>query len=89
VTIGPVIRKPIIPYDTGGTAGKLIEHTAGIRPRVQSMPRSAGADAHPYFVHRATWVEDVGFWVELVDAPALPAKPVRVPPRAEREPAGS
>jgi hypothetical protein len=31
--------------------------------------------AAPYYVHAATWVDGAGYWVELVDAPALPAQP--------------
>ena len=45
MTAGPDIGKQVAHVSAGGLAGELIEHIAEIRPRVEPMPRRAGADA--------------------------------------------
>ena len=48
VTVGPGIGEEIAHVSAGGTGGELIEHVAEIRPRVETVPRRAGADAQQH-----------------------------------------
>jgi hypothetical protein len=45
---GPYIGEEITHVIAAGSAGKLIEHVAEVRPRVESVPRRAGADAQKH-----------------------------------------
>ncbi len=48
VTNGPGVGEEIADVITGGAAGELIEYVAEIRPRVEAVPRRAGADAQQH-----------------------------------------
>ena len=48
MTDGPGIGEKIAHVGIGGAGGELIEHVAEVRPRVEAVPRRAGADAQQH-----------------------------------------
>jgi hypothetical protein len=72
---GPVV------IDGRTVYGLFIRLPKGLRLRVDEWDICDGARVRvaippgqpcPYYVHAATWVDGSGYWVELVDAPAVP-----------------
>lgn len=45
---GPDIGKKIVHVTAAGTGGQVVDHVAKVRPRIESVPGRAGADAQEY-----------------------------------------